>query len=121
MPPVLSDKHFEVFGKVAYAYASVEVGFKICLAGILNTTTLKALTIAAPYGAYQLNSVVKSLAKDHLKPIWAERLCSLVNRWESFTAVRTAVAHHRWRAGTRPGSVRPTHTDVKSGEAKIRF
>jgi hypothetical protein len=116
----LGDTHMNAFGRIAYGYANVEVGIKFCIGGMLQLNSGHAMTITAPYQAYSVASVAKCLADETLKPELAKRLRKLINRWIEYTSLRTAVAHHRWRPGTRPDSIRPTFFDIKTGEIEVK-
>lgn len=118
--PILQAEHFQLFGRIVNGYARFEVELRFCLTAMTGMKTVEGAIVSAPYGAYQLNSVVKSVARLVVNPISQDRLVSLVDRWEKFTPLRTAVAHHIWRLGARPDSIRPTFIEVKSGHLKIK-
>jgi hypothetical protein len=120
MSSFLNDDHYCAFGRIVFWYATVEVGIKYCVAGMLQVPLENAMITSAPYTAYHLNSVAKSLAAENLAPPWSGQLISIINKWNEYTNIRTCVAHHRWRAGVREGSIRPTFFEVKTGEAVVK-
>lgn len=120
MATPVSNHQFMAFGQIIYMYANVEIGIKLCLAGILRMHPHDALTIAAPYSATHLENVAKSTAKQYLKPELAKEFCDIIGRWKSRSSIRTAIAHHRWRKGGRDETIKPTHYDVRAGKLKIR-
>lgn len=116
----ITDEHFHAFGRIAHIYANVEVGIKCCTGGMLDLTSYHAMAIAAPYQAYSVASVAKALAPECLTTERSKQFIVLVNRWFDYTALRTAVAHHRWHEGSRPKSIRPTFYEVKTGQLELK-
>lgn len=119
MGSVLSSKHLELFGGIIYNYGLVELGFKFCTAAVMQCRPHNVLVISARQPAQIIAANLKALARDNLKSDLQSRLLPLIDRWSSYNNLRTSIAHHRWRTGTREGSVRPTYYEVRSGKSAV--
>jgi hypothetical protein len=112
-----SDAHLLAFGRIIHNFASVEMGVKIALSGILDAEIDAALITFQPYGAVHLRNVAKSLAKERLKPNLAEQFCQLVGDWYRFNAIRNTIAHNRWTESYREGAIKPRYVSIREGRA----
>jgi hypothetical protein len=115
----LTSHHFEVFGRVINAYATVETGIQIALSGILRVHLSEAMVITSPYSAAQLKNVAKSIAKIKLRPELAEQFVSLVGRWSAHSRLRNDIAHNRWTKGGKPGSIKPVYINIRDDKARF--
>jgi len=120
MAQLLTNKHYEAFGRIIYAYAAVEVGIKFCVSGMLKTSYHVMMVALATITATNLANTAKSLANDTLKKKQASQMIALANRWMAFNDLRMRIAHHRWTAGKRPGSIKATFFDVRQGKTILR-
>lgn len=115
---LLSDKHFEAFGRIVSAYASCETGIKLSLAGILNALPHEIMILSEPYSSLGLRNVSKSIAKLRLPQDHQEQFMQLIGEFGGYAQLRNHIAHNRWTRGTRIGSIRPVQMDIRSGKAK---
>ena len=115
---LLSDQHFEAFGRIVSAYASCETGIKLSLAGILNALPHEIMILSEPYSSLSLRNVSKSIAKLRLPKKHQEQFMHLIGEFGGHAQLRNHIAHNRWTRGTRPNSIRPVQMDIRSGKAK---
>ena len=120
MTSIVDSKFYSAFGALMYSYATVEVGIKHCISAMMNIDTHRGLIAFSPYTAANVANIAKSVADEFLKEPWKDQLTTLVSRWQKHTDLRTYIAHHRWRPGTRVGAIRPTFWDVRSGKLRIK-
>lgn len=107
------------FGAIIYWYAQVEFGVKSVLAGVLDIHMYDMMILAEPYSAANLRNVAKSIVKDSAMNKANQTIfIGLVGEFGTFGTIRNTVAHRRWTAGTRPGSIRAVGLDIRSGAAK---
>lgn len=118
--PIPSKDFFAAFGAITYHYASVEFGIKVTVGAVVGLGTLDALIMTEPYSAQNLRSVAKCAIKEAAIP-QADRdlIIRIIGEFKSFGPLRNAVAHSRWRPGTRPGSFKPVGIDIRSDSAKL--
>lgn len=119
MPNALTKKHFELFGGIVYNYAFVELGFKFCTAAVMQCSPHDVLVLTSRQPAQVIAENLRALARDSLKDAPRSQLIQLISRWAKHNDLRTSIAHHRWREGSRPGSVRPAYYSVRSGKTKV--
>ena len=117
--PLLSDEHYNLFGRITHGYASSEWGLKFLLAAMLKLDISIFLIVSEPYGSQDLRNVLKSIAK------WStfendeefEQIIGLVGRLKSYGKIRNFIAHNRWTQGKRVRSIRPIAMNIRSGKA----
>lgn len=115
---LLSDKHFEAFGRIVSAYASCETGIKLALAGVLNALPHEIMILTEPCSSQALRNVAKSIAKLRLPASQQGNFVQLIGDFAGHGSLRNQIAHNRWTRGTRPNSIRPVQMDIRSGKAK---
>lgn len=114
-PDILTEKHYEAFGRIIASYAHAESLVKMSIAGLVPVPLSVVMIMSEPYNALALRNVAKSLAKLHDDPELTESMVGLIGRLGSFSSLRNDIAHLRWTNGTRPGSVRPIRLDIRQG------
>ena len=112
-----SDAHLLAFGRIIHNFASVEMGIKITVSGVLEVHLDAALIAFQPYSATDLRNVAKSLSKERLKPKDAEQFCCIIGDWFKFNTLRNVIAHSRWTDGQRPRSIKPRRLNIRQGKA----
>lgn len=120
MTSIVDPKFYPAFGALIYSYATVEVGIKTVITGLMETDMHRGFISTAPYPATQVANVAKVLAEEFVKPSLAKEITALVSRWQGHDALRIYIAHHRWRPGIRPNSIRPTYFDVRTGSLRVK-
>lgn len=114
---LITDKHFEAWGRIVYAYAAMEAGIKLAISGILGLAPSDTFILANPYTSLNLRNVAKSVAKLYLQPKDAETFVQIVGDYGAFARVRNDICHNRWTFGDRPNSLRPAYMEIRSGRA----
>lgn len=118
LSPVTKD-HLLGFGGIIHYYASAEAGIKIGLATVLGVELIDVMILCEPYSSLDLRNVAKSISKAH-EPITpeVERFLQLIGDFGAFGPMRNLIAHSRWKAGQREGSIKPTRLDIRDGKAR---
>lgn len=65
---IISDAHFEAWGRIIYFYAALETLLKIAIAALANISYLDAIILTEPYSAMALRNVAISLTKGKTSP-----------------------------------------------------
>lgn len=119
--PVLDRYHLTLFGGIIQLFAKVEVGFKLVLAGLINTDISTAVILSDSYTSMQLRRVVKSLSKlpnSRLSSENNEKLVHLVGHFKTFGPVRNHIAHNQWTEGHQSETIKPMLIDIRSEKPK---
>ena len=117
---LITDKHFEAWGRIVWAYAQMESGIKLSMAGILDMLLHEMIILTNPHSASQLKSVAKSIAKLKLSESDAEEFSQILGDWSASSRIRNHISHNRWTFGNRPTSLTPSFIDTHSGKAKFK-
>lgn len=119
--PVVTLEHLTAFGGIIHSYALAETGLKIALACLLDTDLVDLMIMTEPYNSASLGYVIRSIAsaRDPITPASTE-LIALADGLRDASALRNSIAHDRWNAGLRAGSIRPTKLDIRTGKARVR-
>ncbi|WP_340110196.1 hypothetical protein [Pikeienuella sp. HZG-20] len=116
---IISDAHFEAWGRIIYFYAALETRLKIAIAALADITILDAVILTEPYSAMALRNVATSLTKKRNLPAAdAERLLNIIDEHQNYSKLRNAIAHDWWTTGDRPASLRPAHLTIHGGKAR---
>jgi hypothetical protein len=115
----VTPEHFNVWGRIVYAYASAEYGFKLTLAGIMDIWPHEVFILTDGNSAASFRNVAKSIGKLKLSEPELSEFVNLIGEFGSHGPIRNHICHSRWARGTRPGSITPTHINIRSGKAKV--
>ena len=116
-----SEAHIRAFGLLIYHYASVETGLKIAICGMLKTNLADVLILSQPYGSLDLRRVTKSIAKERTwkDPKHLDQIICIIGEMKPISGLRNYIAHSRWTDGSRPGSIKPRHVDIRNEKAEF--
>ena len=118
MSNLLTDYHFNAFGRITYGYAHIETGIKIAMAGILQVSLHDILVLTAPYSARNLKDAAKAASKDHLKQPHQDTMIQIIGDWSAISRIRNHIAHNRWAEGTRTGAIKPMYYSISDGKTR---
>jgi hypothetical protein len=118
--PILTDTHFELFGRITYHYADLETGLKFLCAVLLKVDVGAFMVVSEPYTSVNLRNVVTSLsnAADFEYPDEREKIIRFAGDLKGASKFRNYIAHCQWTRGSRPDSIKPMHINIRSGRAK---
>jgi|SRR6516162_5856275 hypothetical protein len=119
---LLTDEHLHAFGIIVHQFALFERLIELCIAACLGSRL--------PITAIAISQLSYSAKSDSLKSILyvegsglfdhRQQLSSIVDRFNEYSPIRNAVAHHQWIEGTGPNSIKPLIVSSRGGKPKIR-
>jgi len=117
---LLSVPHFACFGGIVFAFARLEYLIQVTW-GQANVEHLKILVLTKSLSYSQKRDTLYSYFKNFklANPHHEIENKKIIDRADVYNSLRNNIAHVLWREGTRPGSIRAGHIDVRRGKGKI--
>jgi hypothetical protein len=118
----LTNDHLLAFGSIVQDFARFERLVEICISKILSANyTLTAITIS------NLGYIAKCQAPESLLILtpWpdqdrAHTVSRFITNFNCLTPLRNSIAHHAWKEGSRPESIKPLSARSRGGRAKFQ-
>jgi hypothetical protein len=117
----LGEKHFLAFGAIVHHFAMFERLVEVCIAHILHAHYGAVAATISGLGYQAKCEALRSLVGMHKLPDgYAETMTKALDDFGEHNALRNAIAHHAWREGARPDTVKALSITSRGGKAKVR-
>lgn len=115
---LLSDDHFNLFGRITYLYADLEVGLKFLCSAMLRIDSGIFMMLSEPYNTRDTRNIVTSIANAATFENEEEKalIVQFAGDLKGASKLRNYIAHCKWTKGNRENSIRPFILDIRSGK-----
>lgn len=120
-PHPASDEHLRAFGHIVHIFARFELVIQVVLASIAggNLTLMQMVTSGLGYSGKR-DALLSVLQHCSYEDDRVSRLRGFLDEIHQWSPLRNAIAHHNWKAGIRPGSIKPIYIAVRGGAGKVK-
>lgn len=119
-PYALTNDHFLAFGAIIQQFARHEYLMQVLMSSIVEApvTPVSMLTVELGYSAKR-NALLSLIKAKPLPKKQAQKIVTFLARLQKRSGLRNAIAHHVWKEGSRPNSVRSLGLSIRRGEAAV--
>jgi hypothetical protein len=117
---VLSCEHFSRMGSIIQSFACFERLLQLATAGVAEIDDWKivALTNELGYRAKK-DTLYSYMVHDKTHEKHFAKIKEFIEHFDGYSTLRNNIAHANWKAGKRPGSVKPVTYMARHGKGKI--
>jgi hypothetical protein len=119
-PSVLNEGHLIAFGGIISTFARFEHALVLALAHVSGLPPHKLILISQglSYRA-KLDTLYSYMEVSDQNPTLKGSIKGFFDEADKYSGLRNSIAHSIWKAGTRPGSIKPMSIKVRWGKGKI--
>ncbi len=115
----VTPEHATAFGFIINIFAKIEMQMQITAAGILDTDLGTALILMGDTHYRQKQTTLRNLHATHgIAGHWNPQLIEILDEVSKLSKLRNHIAHSTWRAGRKPGSIKPMGMALRGGTPK---
>ena len=115
----VTPEHATAFGLIINIFAKIEMQMQITAAGILDTDLGTAVILMGDTHYRQKQTTLRNLHATHgIAGYLNPRLIEILDEVSKLSKLRNHIAHSTWRAGRKPGSVKPMGMALRGGTPK---
>lgn len=117
----INERHFLAFGAIIHHFAMFERLVEICIAHILGAHHgAVAATVSGLGYTAKCEALTSLISMSKLPEGYAATITTALGDFNAHNALRNGIAHHVWREGARPNSVKFLSITSRGGKAKVR-
>jgi len=118
----LNEKHLQAFGGIVQQFARFERLIEIAVSAYLNKSayTLTAMALAGLGYSAKCDALKSLIALSSASEDDKEMFAAHVDDFNQYISLRNGIAHHVWKEGTKPGTIKPMSVSARSGKGKIK-
>jgi hypothetical protein len=119
-PYALTSEHFMAFGAIVQHFARHEYLMQVIISAIVDAeiTPISMLTVELSYSARR-NALLSVMKAKPIPKKQLEKIETFLSRLHKRSVLRNSIAHHVWKEGSRPGSIRSLGLSVRRGAPEV--
>jgi len=118
---IVTEDHLVSFGLIVHNFARFELLMQVIMSSLVGAQIFLAQVFTGGLGYAGKRDVVLSLLQHaHYEDDRVARIREFLDRIHQWNSLRNAVAHHNWKRGTRPDTIKPIYMVVRGGIGKMK-